>query len=72
MQNQSIATKIEAGVLYVQFDGGHWISLAASVQEVLKVEDRGGKPRAGAVTYLTAWGIQKTEEFTLRTPKRLG
>lgn len=47
MQKQSIATKIEDGLLSVQFDGGHWIPLMTSVKEVLKVEDRGGKPRAG-------------------------
>ena len=67
---RSLETKVEAGVLSVQFDGGHWLPLMTSVKKVLSVEDRGGDPRAGSVTYLTAWGIQQTESFFLRTPKR--
>jgi hypothetical protein len=69
---QSIAIKIEDGVLFVQFDGGHWIMLMTSVQEVVSIEDRGGNPRCGSVTYLSAWGVKKTEDFALRSPKRLG
>lgn len=68
----SLDTKIDAGVLSVRFDGGYWIALAHGAKVVLQVEDRGGSPRAGAVTYRNAWGLVKTEEFTLRAPKRLG
>lgn len=71
-QAHSIETRIDAGVLHVRFDGGHWLPLINSVKKVLTVEDLGGPPRAGRVTYLTDWGVQKTDDFTLRTPRRLG
>lgn len=69
---QTLETKIEAGVLSVRFDGGYWIVLAHSATHVVKVEDRGGDPRAGTISYRNNWGLTVVENFILRGPKRLG
>ena len=68
----SLETRIESGVLSVRFDGGHWIALEHGVSRVLSVEDCGGEPRAGAVTYRNTWGLVQTLSFFLKAPRRLG
>lgn len=68
----SLETKIEADVLSVRFDGGYWIVLNHGAKQVLSVEDLGGEPRAGRLTYLNTWGLTVPMDFFLKAPKRLG
>lgn len=66
-----IETKIDAGILSIRFDGGHWLVVDHGAKVVLSVKDHGDNPRAASITYRNTWGKDSTLRVELRTPKRL-